>query len=49
MSTAQVGSAPAAPGEPAGTSAFVRQSSGLVKTGTPFRTAAMVILLQARA
>ena len=28
---------------PAGSSAFVRQSSGLVKTGTPFRTAAMVI------
>ena len=28
---------------PVGTSAFVRQSSGLVKTGTPFRTAAMVI------
>ena len=25
------------------TSAFVRQSSGLVKTGTPFRTAAMVL------
>ena len=29
--------------EPTGSSAFVRQSSGLVKTGTPFRTAAMVI------
>jgi amino acid transporter len=29
--------------QPVGTSAFVRQSSGLVKTGTPFRTAAMVI------
>jgi APA family basic amino acid/polyamine antiporter len=28
---------------PASSSAFVRQSSGLVKTGTPFRTAAMVI------
>ena len=28
---------------PSSTSAFVRQSSGLVKTGTPFRTAAMVI------
>ena len=29
--------------ESTGSSAFVRQSSGLVKTGTPFRTAAMVI------
>ncbi len=28
----------------AASTAFVRQSSGLVKTGTPFRTAAMVIL-----
>ena len=32
-----------APASPVSTSAFVRQSSGLVKTGTPFRTAAMVI------
>jgi basic amino acid/polyamine antiporter, APA family len=32
-----------APTASAGPSPFVRQSSGLVKTGTPFRTAAMVI------
>jgi basic amino acid/polyamine antiporter, APA family len=32
-----------ATGSTSSTSAFVRQSSGLVKTGTPFRTAAMVI------
>jgi amino acid transporter len=37
MSTAE------APAASAGPSPFVRQSSGLVKTGTPFRTAAMVI------
>lgn len=40
MSTAE---APPASAGATGTSAFVRQSSGLVKTGTPFRTAAMVI------
>ena len=39
MSTVE---APAAAAS-AGPSPFVRQSSGLVKTGTPFRTAAMVI------